>query len=78
MNHRRYEKNASIPQFTSLKGDINQDGIVNVNDVNYGMRGIVGKVELEGQIGDVNGDWIFKVNDINMIMKFIVGKISNV
>ena len=63
-----------------LKGDINQDGIVNVNDVNYGMRGIVGKValtDLEEQIGDVNEDGIFNVNDINMIMRFIVGKIDN-
>ena len=63
-----------------LKGDINQDGIVNVNDVNYGMRGIVGKVtltDLEEQIGDVNEDGIFNVNDINMIMRFIVGKINN-
>ena len=62
-----------------LKGDINQDGIVNVNDVNYGMRGIVGKVtltDLEEQIGDVNEDGIFNVNDINMIMRFIVGKIN--
>ena len=70
----------SIPQLTSLKGDINSDGIVNVNDVNYGMRGIVGKVtltDLEEQIGDVNEDGIFNVNDINMIMRFIVGKINN-
>ena len=62
-----------------LNGDINQDGIVNVNDVNYGMRGIVGKVtltDLEEQIGDVNEDGIFNVNDINMIMRFIVGKIN--
>ena len=69
----------SIPQLTSLKGDINNDGIVNVNDVNYGMRGIVGKVtltDLEEQIGDVNEDGIFNVNDINMIMRFIVGKIN--
>ena len=60
-------------------GDINQDGIVNVNDVNYGIRGIVGKVtltDLEEQIGDVNEDGIFNVNDINMLMRFIVGKIN--
>ena len=67
-------KIASILQFTSLKGDINQDGIVSVNDVNYGMREIVGKVKSEGQIGDVN----VKVNDKSMIMSLIVGKISNV
>ena len=62
-----------------LRGDLNQDGIVNGNDVNYGMRGIVGKItltELEKQIGDVNDDGIFNANDINKIMRYIVGKVN--
>jgi uncharacterized protein YjdB len=62
-----------------LIGDINGDGIVNGNDVNYGMRGIVNKIaltDLEKEIGDVNGDGIFNGNDINMMMRFIVGKIE--
>jgi transglutaminase-like putative cysteine protease len=62
-----------------IKGDINGDGIVNGNDVNYGMRGIVNKItltDLEKKIGDVNVDGIFNGNDINMLMRYIVGKID--
>ena len=62
-----------------LKGDINQDGIVNAVDVSYGMRGIIHKIELtdlEESIGDVNGDGIFNVVDVNNIMRYVIGKIK--
>ena len=62
-----------------LKGDINQDGIVNAVDVSYGMRGIIHKITLtdtEKNIGDVNEDGVFNVVDINNIMRYILGKIE--
>ena len=63
-----------------LKGDIDQNGIVDVNDVNYGLRGLVHKItltELEEEIGDVTEDGVFDVNDINMILRYLVGKINS-
>ena len=63
-----------------LKGDINQDGIVDANDVNYGLRGLVHKItltELEEEIGDVTEDGVFDANDINMILRYLVGKINS-
>ena len=63
-----------------LKGDINQDGIVNAVDVSYGMRGIIHKIELtelEKEIGDVNKDGIFNVVDVNDIMRYVIGKKDN-
>ncbi len=72
-------KVASIAEPTTLKGDINQDGIVNAVDVSYGMRGIIHKIELtdlEKEIGDINGDGIFNVVDVNDIMRYVIGKIK--
>ena len=63
-----------------LKGDIDQNGIVDANDVNYGLRGLVHKItltELEEEIGDVTEDGVFDANDINMILRYLVGKINS-
>lgn len=61
-----------------LKGDINQDGRVNINDVNYGLRSFSKGTltDKEKNIGNVNGDTVFNINDINKLLRFLVGKIS--
>ena len=63
---------------TIKKGDINKDGMINVNDIIYGGKGFTkGTLTAEEkEIGNVNGDSIFNINDIIKIMKYIVGKIS--
>lgn len=60
-------------------GDINGDGKVNVNDLNYGLRGLTGNTlsENEKEMGDVNGDNLFNVNDLNKLLRYLVGKIRN-
>ena len=64
---------------TYKKGDINKDGKVNVNDLNYGLRGLTRNTltEEEMKIGDVNGDNKFNVNDLNKMLRFLVGKIPS-
>ena len=60
------------------KGDINQDGMVNINDIIYGGKGFTNGTLTAGEkeIGNVNEDSVFNINDLIKIMKFIVGKIS--
>ncbi len=67
------------PSTDYIKGDINQDGKVNVNDVNYGARGLVKNTltSREKTIGNVNGDSVFNVNDLNKILRFLSGKINS-
>ena len=64
---------------TYQKGDINKDGKVNVNDLNYGLRGLTKNTltQEEKQLGDVNGDNKFNVNDLNKLLRYLVGKISS-
>ena len=64
---------------TYKKGDINKDGKVNVNDLNYGLRGLTRNTltEEEMKIGDVNGDNKFNVNDLNKMLRFLIGKIPS-
>ena len=61
------------------KGDINKDGKINVNDLNYGLRGLTRNTltEEEKQLGDVNGDNKFNVNDLNKLLRYLVGKIKS-
>lgn len=61
------------------KGDINKDGKINVNDLNYGLRGLTKNTltEEEKQLGDVNGDNRFTVTDLNKMLRYLVGKISS-
>lgn len=68
-----YQKNST------QKGDINRDGRININDVNYGLRGISKGTltDEEKEIGNVNGDSVFNINDINKILRFLVGKVSS-
>ena len=61
------------------KGDINKDGRINVNDLNYGLRGLTRNTltDEEKEIGDVNGDNKFSVMDARKILRYIVGKIPS-
>lgn len=61
------------------KGDINKDGRITVNDLNYGLRGLTRNTltSLEKEIGDVNGDNRFTVTDLNKMLRYLVGKISS-
>ena len=55
-----------------------KDGKINVNDLNYGLRGLTRNTltEEEKQLGDVNGDNKFNVNDLNKMLRYLVGKIK--
>lgn len=77
---KEFSDEVSINVVDYIKGDIDQNGIVDVNDVNYGLRGLVQKItltELEEEIGDVTEDGVFDVNDLNMILRYLVGKINS-
>ena len=56
---------------TSLKGDVNGDGEVNIADINAVIRMIISS-EL-GLKGDVNDDGEINIADVNAIIKIILG-----
>ena len=74
------EITVKIKIIEKVKGDINKDGNVNVDDLNYGLRGITRKIiltEEEKKIGDVTGDGNFNVDDLNKMLRYFVRKIPS-
>ena len=60
------------------KGDANNDGLVDVTDVNEVVNIILGKVENAeiNSFADVNGDGTIDVTDVNIIVNAILGKVD--
>ncbi len=61
---------------TDLKGDVNKDKVLNINDINYALRGLSKGTltKFEKEIGDVNNDGNFNINDVNMMIRSLSGK----
>ena len=61
-----------------MKGDINNDGIVNISDITYGFikleNGDITEEEIER--GDVTGEGIYNISDINKVFLYLEGKID--
>lgn len=61
----------------SVKGDINGDGVVKINDLILVQSHILGKTNLTGEkfyAADISGDGSIKINDLVMIQSHILGK----
>ena len=61
---------------TGLKGDVNQDGKVDVSDVNLAVNIILGKESRADYISraDMDGNGNVDVSDVNLIVNIILGK----
>ena len=61
---------------TGLKGDVNQDGKVDVTDVNLAVNIILGKESRADYIAraDMDGNGSIDVTDVNLIVNIILGK----
>ena len=62
-------------------GDVNDDGELDIGDVNLLYMCIRGKATLEGNAllaADVNGDGDIDIGDVNMLYMFIRGKIPSI
>ena len=61
-----------------LKGDLNNDGIINILDITYGYVKLeyddITDEELER--GDVTGEGIYNISDINKVFLYLEGKID--
>ena len=65
----------SIREMKSIKGDVNDDEIVDIVDVNCALNVILGTIEGETFDGraDVNGDGAVDITDVNEIINIILG-----
>lgn len=61
-------------------GDVNEDGVVNVEDVVLVMQYILGLTQLDPDqqnAADVNGDGIINVEDVVLVMQYVLSLIDN-
>ena len=62
-----------------LKGDLNNDGIINILDITYGYVKLeyddITDEELER--ADVTGEGVYNISDINKMYLYLEGKIDN-
>ena len=60
---------------SSIKGDVNMDGEVNVNDVTTLINYILGKnpTPFDSVAADVNEDTAINVNDVTALINLILG-----
>ena len=65
-------KNVKTPE-PSLKGDVNNDGRVNVSDVTALINMILGLTEKDEARADVNGDGRVNVSDVTALINIILG-----
>ncbi len=65
-----------LSENAAVKGDINGDGVVDVDDMNIIINIIVGKANVANfsEVADVNGSGVVDVDDMNIIINIIVGK----
>lgn len=68
-----YSPIRSFVYSTSLPGDVNGDGLVDITDANILINAVLGK-PAQGNT-DVNGDGIVDISDINQVINIILGKV---
>lgn len=75
---RAYAQEISRIATDQIKGDVNGDGYVNMNDVTFVINIILGKNETEYELAtaDVNGDGFINMNDVTAIINIILGNTS--
>lgn len=62
-----------------VMGDVNEDGVVNIEDLRIVLRGVCGKIELSERqlmIADVVPDDGVDIQDLRKILRFVCGKIT--
>ena len=59
--------------FSSLPGDVNGDGQVDISDVNAVINMMLGKVEMV-PAADINGDGQVDISDVNAVINLMLGK----
>ena len=57
----------------TLQGDVNDDGVVNIGDINIIINAILGAGQTFNPRHDVNGDGVVNISDINVIIAVILG-----
>lgn len=73
------EKLGVLPVVSSIKGDVTEDGTVNVEDLRMLLRAICGKVSLTEQqksAADVESDNDVNIADLRKILRYTCGKIE--
>lgn len=58
---------------TTLVGDVNQDGKVDVTDVTTLINMILGNVDVDATVADLNGDQDVNVSDVTELINIILG-----
>ena len=58
---------------TGIRGDVNGDGVVDVEDMNTIINIMLGKAE-PNNLADVNGDGQVDVDDLNTVINIMLGK----
>lgn len=64
---------------TYVKGDVNEDGYVNIEDLRIVLRGVCGKIDLterQVMIADVESDGSVDIQDLRKILRYVCGKIT--
>ena len=62
------------PEEVGVRGDLNNDGIVDVSDVNIMIDMVLGKTEPNLELADLDGNGIIDVTDVNAIIDIVLGK----
>ena len=62
-----------LTSWSQVKGDINNDGTVDVDDLNAVINVMLGKSG-HAVSGDVNGDNVTDIDDVNIIINIMIGK----
>jgi len=71
---------ADNPTNSTIKGDLNGDWLVNIQDVTLAQRHVLGLQLLPANLvdqADVNRDGLVDVRDVNLIMRYALGLISS-
>ena len=76
----RYDLTLNLDQYTlviaqgDLRGDLNDDGIVDVTDVNMIIDMVLGKTEPDMEKADLDGNGLVDVADVNALIDIVLGK----
>lgn len=74
LNDEGFTKNAVVIKSSRIRGDINNDGTVNIRDASVILRYNAGySVDVGVDILDVNGDGTVNIRDASMILRYCAG-----
>ena len=62
-----------LPSWSQVKGDITNDGVVDIDDLNAVINVMLGKAE-QSAAADANGDGAIDIDDVNIIINIMLGK----